>query len=50
MASTRNKNDKGNYKAEESGREHQRLYLLYKNFLNLFLSLQLHHVFTILLH
>jgi hypothetical protein len=31
MASTRNKNDKGNYKAEESGREHQRLYLLYKN-------------------
>ena len=31
MASTRNKNDRGNYKAEERGREDQRLYLMYKN-------------------
>jgi hypothetical protein len=31
MASTRNRNDRGNYKAEEMGREHQRLYLMYKN-------------------
>ena len=31
MTSTRNKNDRGNYKAEERGREDQRLYLMYKN-------------------
>ena len=31
MASTRNKNDRGNYKLEEMGREDQRLYLTYKN-------------------
>ena len=31
MASTRNKNDRGNYKSEEQGRESQRLYLMYKN-------------------
>lgn len=31
MASTRNRNDRGNYKAEERGREEQREYLLYKH-------------------
>jgi len=31
MSSTRNKNDRGNYKLEERGREDQRLYSLYKN-------------------
>jgi len=31
MTSTRNKNDRGNYKAEECGREDQRLYLMYQN-------------------
>jgi len=31
MASTRNNNDRGNYKLEERGREDQRLYLMYKN-------------------
>lgn len=31
MASTRNKNDRGNYKSEERGREDQRIYLMYKN-------------------
>jgi hypothetical protein len=31
MTSTRNKNDRGNYNAEERGREDQRLYSLYKN-------------------
>jgi hypothetical protein len=31
MASTRNKNDRGNYKAEERSREDQRLYSMYKN-------------------
>lgn len=31
MASTRNRNDMGNYKAEERGREDQRLHLMYKN-------------------
>lgn len=31
MASTRNKNDRGNYKSEERGREDQRLNLMYKN-------------------
>jgi hypothetical protein len=31
MASTRNKNDRGNYIAEERGREHQRLYSMFKN-------------------
>jgi hypothetical protein len=31
MSSTRNKNDRGNYIAEERGREDQRLYSLYKN-------------------
>lgn len=31
MTSTRNKNDIGNYKAEERGRENQRLYSMYKN-------------------
>jgi hypothetical protein len=31
MTSTRNKNDRGNYKAEEQARENQRLNLMYKN-------------------
>lgn len=31
MASTRNKNDKGNYIAEEKGRQCQRLYSIYEN-------------------
>jgi len=31
MASTRNRNDRGNYKSEERGREEQRLYLAYEN-------------------
>jgi hypothetical protein len=31
MASTRNINDRGNYKLEERGREEQRLNLMYKN-------------------
>ena len=31
MASTRNKNDKGNYNLEERALEEQRLYSLYKN-------------------
>ena len=31
MTSTRNKNDRGNYKAEEHSRESQRLYSLYVN-------------------
>jgi hypothetical protein len=31
MASTRNKNDRGNYKAEERGRESQRLYSMFLN-------------------
>jgi len=31
MSSTRNKNDRGNYIAEERGREDQRLYSLFKN-------------------
>lgn len=31
MASTRNKNYKGNYQLEERGREEQRLYLAFKN-------------------
>jgi hypothetical protein len=30
MASTRNKNDKGNYMAEEKGRQCQRLYSIYE--------------------
>lgn len=31
MASTRNRNDTGNYKAEERGREDQRLYSMFRN-------------------
>jgi len=31
MASTRNKNDRGNYKSEEMGRQDQRLYLAFEN-------------------
>jgi hypothetical protein len=31
MASTRNNNDRGNYKLEERSHEDQRLYLMYKN-------------------
>lgn len=31
MASTRNKNDRGNYRAEEQGRQCQRLYSVYEN-------------------
>ena len=31
MASTRNKNDRGNYQSEERGREDQRLYLMFRN-------------------
>jgi hypothetical protein len=30
MASTRNKNDRGNYRAEEHGRQSQRLYSMYE--------------------
>ena len=30
MASTRNKNDRGNYRAEEQGRQSQRLYSMYE--------------------
>jgi hypothetical protein len=31
MASTRNKNDRGNYRAEEQGRQSQRLYSMYEH-------------------
>jgi len=31
MASTRNKNDRGNYRAEEQGRQSQRLYSVFEN-------------------
>ena len=31
MASTRNRNDRGNYQSEERGREDQRLYSLFRN-------------------
>jgi hypothetical protein len=31
MASTRNKNDRGNYLSEERGREDQRLYSMFRN-------------------
>ena len=31
MASTRNKNDRGNYRAEEQGRQSQRVYSMYEH-------------------
>jgi hypothetical protein len=31
MASTRNRNDRGNYQSEERGREDQRLYSMFRN-------------------
>ena len=31
MASTRNRNDRGNYQSEERGREEQRLYSMFRN-------------------